>query len=182
MSSHIKTRRAAKGILYANTDPNHQQPSTIDDYLIVCTVGSRTGRLNLPGGGIDPQEIGDPTIALRREIHEEIGSRVLLAGELMQLPSPVEKIVRDESGRLRLHWTVFAGEILPDSAPCAQEGECGHVELLPYSAIMRHHYASDLAKAALRQFYDIHSTITHAERHISPVSLSQDRSAISILT
>jgi 8-oxo-dGTP diphosphatase len=72
------------------------------------------GKWSLPGGLVD---LGENTAdAARREVAEECGIAVRLAG----VAGVVERIVRDESGRVRYHYVLIDYLAYPESdAVCA---------------------------------------------------------------
>jgi 8-oxo-dGTP diphosphatase len=72
------------------------------------------GKWSLPGGLVD---LGENTAdAVRREVAEECGIAVRLAG----VAGVAERIVRDESGRVRYHYVLIDYLAYPESdAVCA---------------------------------------------------------------
>lgn len=135
-ANRLPVREAAKALLY--------QGDTI------ALVAGHSGRLNLPGGGIDPDET--PLQALYRELHEELG----LQHEHLRRIEEVgvsEGVVTSRNGEKMLaRWTLFEAEMLiPESELLLGDdityfGRVERSEVLQYTAP----YISQLALNSIR--------------------------------
>ena len=78
---------------------------------VIFVESRKSGRYNLPGGGIDRGE--NPDTAALRELHEEIGIKKAQLTDFV-LRTTVGGPVATGRGELMLHWTVFeAGLAVP---------------------------------------------------------------------
>jgi ADP-ribose pyrophosphatase YjhB (NUDIX family) len=84
-----------------------------EDVLLVRHTYARRGQWDIPGGFVRPGE--DAEVALRRELHEEVGLTPARVTRIAELPS------RFDHKRERLH--VFAVDVAPGSAVTPSEAE-----------------------------------------------------------
>ena len=78
--------------------------------LVRATGGAASaGRWLLPGGGVNHGE--DPEDTVRREVEEETGLDVRVAG----LVGVLDRVTRDADGRVRYHWVLVDYLAYPQS-------------------------------------------------------------------
>lgn len=131
-----EVRPAAKVILYD------------EDKNVIIVESAKSGRYNLPGGGIDPKE--SPVEAALRELDEEIGLKESYLANLA-LRTTVSGPVSFGKRELMLHWTVFeAGLTVPVSElVIPHKSEIKNIHCLEPRAFAAHDNKSDLAHQAL---------------------------------
>lgn len=115
---------------------------------ILFVESKKSGRYNLPGGGIDPGEM--PVMAALRELQEEIGVNQAQLADFV-LRTTVSSPVAIGKRELMLHWTVFEADL---AVPVNQlviphDSEIKEIHSLQPEAFAMHDNKSDLAHLAL---------------------------------
>jgi ADP-ribose pyrophosphatase YjhB (NUDIX family) len=85
------------------------------DHVLLVQRGGQpsAGKWSLPGGSV---ELGETTVeAVRREVQEECGIEIDVAG----VAGVVDRVVRDDEGRIRYHWVLVDFLAFPGSEAIA---------------------------------------------------------------
>ncbi len=133
----MQIRRAAKGII-----------STNKGEIIIVT--GLSGRLNLPGGGIDKLE--SPRQAFLREIDEEIDGLSQYIDDLNQQPETISGPVSSKEGeQFTAEWTLFAARLLIPASELkvASTHEIQAISAMTPEECMSNNQMSELAKTAI---------------------------------
>ncbi|MBC7512499.1 NUDIX domain-containing protein [Candidatus Saccharibacteria bacterium] len=129
--SAIPVRRAAKAILCSGNE--------------MLLVAGPSGRLNLPGGGIDPEE--SERTALYRELKEEIGlTHDHLRG--LEQAGVIEGIVTPhEGGRILARWSIFVATMDIPLAELILGDDIEYIERVPRADLLQYTapYVSEMA-------------------------------------
>ncbi len=97
------------------------------------------GTWSIPGGLVNLGETtGD---AARREVHEECGIEVTLAG----VAGVVERVLRDDAGRIRYHYVLVDYAARPESRDVCAGSDAAEVRWVPIGEVERYDTTDGLA-------------------------------------
>jgi ADP-ribose pyrophosphatase YjhB (NUDIX family) len=89
------------------------------------------GKWSLPGGLV---ELGETTTeAIAREVAEECGLRIRIGG----LAGIVDRVVRDDAGRVRYHWVIVDYLAYPEAGTAVAGSDAADVQWIEVDAVER---------------------------------------------
>jgi len=97
------------------------------------------GKWSLPGGLV---ELGESTEAAAiREVEEECGLKVRLLG----IAGVIDRITRDDQGRVRYHWVLIDYAAVPDDGSPRAGSDAAEVRWIPLGELDRYETTDGLA-------------------------------------
>lgn len=138
VEGQLPVRRAAKVILFTDRDE-------------IVTVTGKSGRINLPGGGVDDRESVE--IALQRELYEELGLKLGHLG-VLEAYGRVSGEVTSNGRPLIAEWNVYGADLkIPVVELYPQnEQEIRAFGAAPRGNLLNNPQVSTLAKQAITLF------------------------------
>lgn len=118
---------------------------TSDNRLVL--VAGRSGRINLPGGGVDP---GEPHInSLYRELNEELGITPNDLAGIAHTHNASGEVTSADGRAFIADWRVYSGRLLLPISSLKPASEIERLVVLTRDEAYKDPYVTDMAKWAI---------------------------------